>query len=418
MKLNNFKYIVVLMFILSAPSLLMSLLAYKIGINNTIYDILLMGSVVFLGVSLPKSAYLENNQKNLLYFYIIILLYLLIIWNVGVFMSGSRRAIFKYFLTAPFLIYILNSRSFSLPKFIKYYLFAAFILSLLSIIQFVGVPLGLISLSKNPLRADLNDSFVGIGGFWGQLENSDTVGFLSRNIGFFSEPTNFAQFLMVPMFLVAYRTFYIGEKSKKNKFFFITIVIAFILTFSVANFFGLLVGLAIFFALRISNKYYSKRGLKKAGQIAFFTGLLFVGYQFYTITNSYSRTENIIGKRTGSNIDNRIGRNAVYFNRIVEKPFGDIDYKKEFQMATGFIGNIAIVGGYPMLIIVILFIITYISKIYFVAKQSKYLLIYIGLFAYLVPAIWDAHLYEYQFIFILVFYNILLKYDKHNLQIV
>jgi hypothetical protein len=419
MKLNNLKYIIVLILILSSPSLLTYFLWQKTGLSVTIFDLLLLSFIIIMGITSAKSAVLKNDQRALLFFFIFVLIYLLIIWNIGTLLSGSKRAIFKYFLVAPFLIFILNSYTFSLQKFINYYLFVTFALSLLSIIQYIGVPLGVISLAKNTVRVSLEDSYVGIGGFYSQLENSSVTGIFSRNTGFFSEPTNFGQFLIVPLFLSAQKTFYSKEKNKKNVAVFSIILLAFLLTFSVANFFGLFIGLIIFSLVRMNNKYYKgKSRMVYLTQIFIFIGILYGSYQFYNLTNSFNRTENIVGKNTNSNIDNRIWRNNVYFQRIIEKPFGDIDYKNDFGMATGMIGNIAIVGGYPLLILVMIFLVNYLRKIFFWAKNSRYLLIYIGLFSYFPVAIWDAHLYEYQFIFILVFYSTLLKYDKHNFIVI
>jgi ABC-type multidrug transport system fused ATPase/permease subunit len=292
---------------------------------------------------------------------------------------------------------------------------------LLSVIQYFGVPLGFISLKQAVLRSSLEDLYIGIGGFYDYLEFGDIFGISSRNQGYFSEPANFGQFLNLPLFISAYKFFNHEKKTKKtySLIIFLTIALAYFLTFSVANFFGLFIGLMLFYFFRINNKFIRKKSaINKMINVLFLIGVIFSVVKFYEYTNSFSTKEAIIGKSTSSNLIKRAERNQVYFDRIKAYPFGDIEFKKEYTAATGLIGSIAIVGGYPLLILMFLFFLFYFRKIYSSMKKSKYLLIYIGFFSYMVPALWDAKFYEYYFLFVIVFFSTIIKHEQMGKKII
>jgi hypothetical protein len=410
-KKENIRYVVVLTIILSSPSNLVDYLLLKIGLSNTVFDFILLGSSVAIALMHSKQVSLTKFQKNVQIFFYILLVYLLVIWNADILFAGSQRSVFKAVVLAPLLMIIFNDSFFNFQKFIKYFLFVAFLLSLLSVIQYFGVPLGFIRLKPAML---LEGIYVGIGGFYHYLELGDVFGIASRNQGYFSEPTNFGQFLTLPLFNAGYN-FFIRE-SKKSKMFdaivFSTILLAYLLTFSVANFFGLFAGLIIYLFFRVRYKsIHIKSSLVKIISVLLLIAIGYSAFKFYEFTNSFTTDDAIIGKNTASNLTNRVGRNEVFFDRIIDHPFGDIDYKNEYTSATGMIGIIAIVGGYPLLILMSLFFLFYFRKIYIVMKGSKYLLMYAGLVAYMIPTIWDAKFYEYYFLFVIVFFSTLTKHE-------
>ena len=115
MRKSDLKYIVILIYLLSSPSLLMKFILMELGVNSTYFDLFMLIVLVFLAVSGAGTARYSRLQKNIFWLYIIILLYLAAIWNIKIMFSGSNRAIFKYLLTAPLFIMIFNS-SFSMDK--------------------------------------------------------------------------------------------------------------------------------------------------------------------------------------------------------------------------------------------------------------------------------------------------------------
>ncbi len=418
---ENFRYIIVLALVLSSPSLLVAFVLSQIGFSSTVFDIFILGSLLSVALLFCKNTYLTSFQRGIQLFLIVLLSYLLVIWNVDIIPAGSQRNIFKVLLAAPLLMIIFNDSLFDLQKFIRYFLIVSFILSLLSLVQYFGVPLGLVSLEPATLRSSMENTYVGLGGFYHYLEFGGVFGIESRNQSFFSEPTNFGQFLNLPLFIAAHKVFghKTGQKKLQDSIILFTILLAYLLTFSVANFFGLFGGLIFYFFFRINNNYSGRR-LARTRLIGFIllVAISFGAYKFYEYTNTFSTQEAIIGKSTSSNLTNRTERNQVYFDRIKDYPFGDIEYKTEYAYATGLIGSIAITGGYPLLGLMLIFFVFYFRKVYLSMKKSKYLLIYCGLISYMLPAIWDAKFYEYYFLFVFVFFSTLMRHEELDKKIV
>jgi hypothetical protein len=413
-KQSDIKYWLIILFWLSSPSFLVGFIASQVGINRTLINLAFLGMLLVIVIKDFGSSRYTKLQKNIFWLYVLMLIYLILIWNIKILGSGSNRAIFKYLLTAPLFMIVFTSRSFQFQRFINLYVGVAFVLALLSIIQYIGVPLGIISLKSNTLRESMEGSYVGIGGFYSNLEFGNVVGVLSRNQGFFSEPTNFAQFLMLPLAISGYHLFnpQIQFYKKRKILIFVSIALAFLLTFSVANFFGLFIGLLFFSFWSISNK--NSLGFGKSRwliSLILFIGISLSLYQFYNITNSSSRKENVIGKKTSSNFENRLWRITTYTNRAIEYPTGDLDYRAKYSHASGVIGSSVITGGWIFLILALAILIHIVFKVVLTSRRGKFLLIYSGFIAYLLPVLWDAHFYEYQLMINIIIISVFIKYE-------
>lgn len=400
--------------LLSSPCLLISFLLTEFGINLTQARVLILSILFLIALYSLKDATFIPTQKTLLLYYLIILIYLGAIWNFEILGSGSPRAVFRAILVGPLLLIIMNSKRFDIKNFTNFFIAVAFILSGLSIIQYFGVQIGLVPLKPTTLRWSLGDNYVGIGGYFSFRKHITCIpGLQYRNMGFFSEPTNFAQFLLVPLFLSMYKYFH--SKKLLNLIMLSTISLAFILTFSVANYFGFFFGLTMFFCLKLNNPHFLK-GLYNIKIISILSVLLvgFGIYSFYKITDQYSRSELIIGKHTSANIMNRLGRNAIYFERMLDYPLGDINFKHVYTQNTGFWGHVGIAGGFPLILIMFCFLLSFLSSMFKRMRKSKYLLIYAGLIAYLIPAMWDVKFYEAYFLFLIAFFSVFVKYDMNK----
>ena len=411
------KNILLLIVTLSSPSLLITYFLIVSGINITIFRYFLLITTIIVAISGIRRYQLTYFQRRIQFTIIIILFYLLINWNTEIIFSGSPRSVFRTILLSPFIMIILNDRKFNLNKFINLFIFIAFVLASLSIIQYFGSPLGLINLKPaGILRSSQESNFIGIGGIY---PNSGEIGFggiIARNHGFFSEPTNFAQFLLVPMFLSSYKL--LKNKNLLNIFIFSSIVLAFFLTFSVACFFGVITGLLVFFLVKMKNSKLKKSILNsKLVSLLIFCLLIFSLLYFYNFTNQRSDIH-VLAKGTSIGFDYRMERNIIYFDRISKHPLGDINFKHVYVSNPGLIGNISLAGGYPLLLSMLFFFVYYFKIIYKQMIKSKYLLVYVGLFAYFIPALWDATFYENYFLFLFVFYSTFMKYDQMGYEII
>jgi hypothetical protein len=311
---------------------------------------------------------------------------------------------------------IFNDRKFNLNYFIKIYILTASILAITSLLQHF-LPFGTFSMADSSLiRFSHTGIYIGIGGIYNTMGEFGFEGIIRRNQSWFSEPTNFGQFLMVPMFL----SFYILtiKKSWINLLSFLSISIAFLSTYSVANFFGLIGGLIFLYFSKMRNRGLEKKLFNsKIFNLIIVLLLVFSLVLFFNYTNQESDL-NVLTKSTMRGLKYKLNRNIIFFDKILEHPFGDINYKHEFTRSTGMIGNIAITGGYPLLVFFLFFYVYFFTVIYKQMIKSQYLAIYAGIFAYFIPCLWDAKFYEDYFLFTFIFYSTFLKHDQMGHEII
>ena len=135
---------------------------------------------------------------------------------------------------------------------------------------------------------------------------------------------------------------------------------------------------------------------------------------FFQITNSNSINDSVLGKDTSGNLTDRLDRNLLYLNHIQQKPFGDIDFQRDTAWNPGFVGTAAIVGGYPLLLILATFLTMYFHKIINRLKRSRLLVLYISLISFFVPGLWDLQFYETYFVFIFVYFTTLIRFEMNG----
>jgi hypothetical protein len=399
---------------LTYPSLLVDYLLNVINFNLSLFRLILLLVIIIVAFNSTEKKPIFIFSKNIISYYTLGIVILFIGLSINSLVTGSIYLL-RTTLLFPLFLVIMRSKVFDLKYFINFYLNVVFILALLSIIQYFLTPLGLIQYNNyNFLSEGMKIGFGGV-----MYESEKSISTLSRNIGFFTEPTNFAQMLIIPLFLSLYKLTTL--KNIKNIFLFSTIGLAFALTFSVANFFGLLFGLIIYFYFKIkntqnikSNQYY-----KKILYFIFFIFIIIIIYYFFKITNETSyNSKLIIGKNTYSSYIDRINRVSINFKNIKDNPFGNLAFRDKFNSNSGFIGTVLIAGGFPYLMFWIFFLYYYYKRIFKKGFKSQYLLIYIGLVAYLLPMLWDVQFFEGQFLFYLALFAVILKYDKQGYRFV
>lgn len=409
--------LLLILIVLSSPCLLLDFLLNVFGLSITLFEIFILAITIFVVFFISYQYRFTIFQRNIQNYFIIIVVYFLLIWNVDVLLSGSQRNVFRVVIFYPLLMIIMNDRRFRIYQFIRLFLFISFVFASLSILQYIVLPLGLIPVrSASFVRSSLDGAYVGIGGVYTVVQETGFYGIAYRNQGFFSEPTNFAQFLMVPMFISLQKL--LNKKNWRNILYFLSIAIAFFLTFSVANYFGVFTGFVLFYYLRTrSRKYYKKGHISKIGNAILTVFVVYLAFSFFQMTDVKSDSD-VLAKNTMGGLGYKFDRNLVYFDRIIKYPFGDIQFKNEYTASTGLIGHIALAGGFPFLLMMILFFAYYFRTLLKWMPNSKYLLIYIGLFAYFIPVLWDAKFYEHYFLFILVFFATFMKYDQMGYELV
>ena len=309
----------------------------------------------------------------------------------------------------------MKSKSLDLPYFLNFYLNIVSIIAMLSVVQYFATPFGLVSFKD--LGVGPEGAVFGFGGA-GSFIGPRAMSMIPRNVGFYSEPTNFAQMLMIPLFISYYKT--LELKSIKNITQLLIITVAFLLTFSVANFFGFIVGATFYYYMKLRNPNFIRTG-KEVKIITTISTLIFIvyaGYSFFQITNENTyNSDVIIGKNTVASSQNRIERILIYYEEVKKHPFGNWSFREKYTSNPGFIGTALLAGGFIFLAFWILFLMNFYKKVYRISARSPFLLIYSGIFAFMLPMIWDVQFMEAQFLFYIALFVTIVKYDSLGLQI-
>ena len=125
----------------------------------------------------------------------------------------------------------------------------------------------------------------------------------------------------------------------------------------------------------------------------------------------------IIGKNTVASSQNRIERILIYYEEVTKHPFGNWSFREKYTSNPGFIGTALLAGGFIFLAFWILFLMNFYKKVYRISARSPFLLIYSGIFAFMLPMIWDVQFMEAQFLFYIALFVTIVKYDSLGLQI-
>ena len=410
-----YKNISIFAFVLMQPCLFIDESILALGLSLPMERFLLLGNLLAIAFFSHRTFSLNRLQCKIVIYFVVIICYLFVIDVL--FYQGTEyttRGTIRKFITAILILIIINDRKFNIVRLYNFFVYVAFVFSLLSVIQYIGYVTGVINLSNYSFKTYSVgwDTLKGFGGF---TEYGYMFGKFYRNQSYWIEPARFAQFLMIPLFLSLNK--YQKLKSKKNIFVFMIIVLAFILTFSVANYFGLLIGLIIYF---LFFQHKGKISLKPFYRIMIFISvffILFLGYSLYNISNTYGYYQysgNILGKFTSESVETRVGRFQIASSVLDKNVFGNALLTKSYKSNPTAIGMLIIYGGIPLAVLCLLFAGTFYLSLYRFLKRSKNMFIYISSIAYFIPFNWYGSYYENVFLFQIVFFTALMRYELKN----
>ena len=395
---------------LYSPSLIILVIFDKTGINRSLGYLMILSNLLYLAHRYSNTTEFLKFQRKIIFIYLIIIIYIIIVW-ISLYDGQRNNSPKGIILTSLCLIaffYILNSSNFNLPKLTNFIIVIAFIFSILSINLYIGYLLGYMPVSKYILPGYQIGTGMGFGGFL--AERASFEQFLSlRNMSYWSEPAKFAQYLQLPIFLSIYK--YSINKNLKNLFISVTIITAFLLTFSVANFFSVLIAYALYSVfLKVKISKFKIRYLL-IGLI-----LIFIIFKFYQLTNVEGK-QYVFAKGTDSTLENRFERFSTVYNFINKTPFGDVSKSDATDNPTA-IGNILVIGGFPLLIIdliiMIIFFINYNKHI----RRSRYKIIFIIFINFFIAFIWYGNFHGLYFLFLISLYSTYIRYEKLNKSII
>ncbi len=411
--ITYYKIVSIFAVVLMEPCLLVDELIVNLGFNLSLGRILIIANLAFIAFSSFNRISLNRLQKSIVAYLVVIAVYLILIglfiyYGTGFSTSGNIRKI----ITIILIMIIVNDKYFDIILLKKSFVSLAFIISLLAVFQFIGFILGIIQLELYTFQT-YDPGQVVYFNFGGFVDKYSFYGFFYRSQSYWTEPAVFAQFLIIPLFFQG-KTL-LSERTFNSLFVMLTISAAFLLTFSVANYFGALFGLAMYFIFTKSksrNKFSPALRiitLTMAGLIIFAIIILFS----YTDVNPYGKTT-VLGKSTTASIEERYDR-LVFAASVLENSFfGDPTIRKNWSRNPTAIGMLVIWGGVPMIVLVFGFVIKYYMALFKRIKLSKNALIYSGSIAYFVGFNWYGSYLDPVFLFQIILFTCLFKYETES----
>ncbi|MFQ5652630.1 MAG: hypothetical protein ACE5IY_22075 [bacterium] len=416
-----YKNISLALVFMSSPSLLVD----KI-LDVTIHNLSIGNGLIFLnllwlaGISMRTTS-LSRLQKAIFTYFLLIIFFFVAVWialyGLNLTGSGPRGMIRTFFHGLCFFV-ILNDPRFDMRRFNRFMIKFALCLAVLSLILYYGCLFGKITLrAVHPSGYGHNQIYLeGFGGYLNTYDNLSRYGFLFRSQSYFSEPTNFAQFLIVPLFL-AWETLR-RNKHGKNVLTFGLLVFAFVLTFSVANFFGAFVALVAYFVLRKGKSTTTSFRIRVVVfNLLMLLTIAYFLHDFYLTTEKKHLTTSVIARGTTENIINRKERFETAMSVLKYSLFGDLRFREQFTANPGLLGGTIIDGGVIVCGLLILLLAQLFTAIFRRFRRSEYLLIYMGSLAYFVAFFWDGQLHENYFLFFIALYTTYIKLDKDGVAL-
>ena len=373
-----------------------------IGISDDLGQLVIFANLVILLFLSKEYISLSGIQQQIILIYISVALYLIIsslfLYDDTTYIFKSFRVFFKDIVIGIICFLIINDRRINIIELNKLFVTFAFVFCFLSLILYFGFLFGNIDLKAKILPGSITPRMRGY--FLGYLDSVNKNFLLLRNQSFWSEPAKFAQFLVIPLFITL--KLYQNKKSIRNAIVLVTISLSFVLTFSVANFYGVIISL-ILFSFLVSTKFNSTSSNKQFVGIIGVIILLIIGFYFYEVTQE-SSTTNILGKNLSQHVDNREERFGIAVKTLDYSYFGDLKLYSNYHINTTAIGQLIMVGGIPAIIFITIAIYIF-FKMIFKDIRIKKSFIAASAIAFFIAFTWYGNYLGIYFIFILGYFT-------------
>jgi hypothetical protein len=402
---------------LLSPSLIINEIATQLHLSITIINMVIFANIIVLYVHLSKTISISSNFKRYLITIFLIQIYLVMVWVVvydGNIYGAGPRSFIKVMTLILFSALIMRSRQFDIVKFNVLFINIAFLLSLSSIFLYIGYNLDYVSLSWERLEGHYSYMWKGFGGYLNTIGNAYGTNYGSqiRSQSFFSEPANFAQYLTIPLFFALQQ--FILNRNMMSIIKLLTISVALILTFSVANIFGVIFAILLYTVLSSIKNPGKNKVLNRSIYLIASALVVIYSLQLYSSVNDL-RGQTVMAKGTDYySFFVKIERMGVYLSEINDHPMGNIEFIDDNKSNPGLIFNILIIGGYPLFLLFMPIVYSFFRTMWRSVKYSKYQYLYLGPFAYILPILWEGEIREYYLLFILILFPIISEMDKKN----
>jgi hypothetical protein len=410
-----YKNVSIVIPILYSPCLIVNEIIEMTGVGLYFRGLILLNLFLIAAFSF-KRAQFTKYQKIVLSTIIISLLYFIIL-GITIY-QGSNYTVktpIKNYMTAILIFVIINDIKFNLNRFIRMFIAISFLFSLTSVLQLALYYVG--SFTPNPYYLKTYDvgRYTGIG-FGGFISGDYFIGNIYRIESFWREPSRFAQFLQASIFLSLHQ--YISKKKIATLFVLLTLIIAFILTFSVANYFAVLFGLTLFFLIARKDIIIKMKTIRIILTPILIIVLVSGFISFYKYTeSSIDETGNFLSKKTVQQLDERLKRINYATTVLQDSYFGNPNIRNNWSRNPSALGMMIVWAGIPGVILAIMLSIVFFRSIIKQVRKSKYSIIYIGSITFFIAFNWYGSYFENYFLFLIALYLVIIKYDDQNVNI-
>jgi len=424
---NHYKNISILLVVLLYPCVLVeeNIFVSLLGIKTITGQWILLINLAVIGFSslLRSEVVLSGLQKRMILFFIFVGLYLSVIVFMQsggvskIFMQALRVDVKQLAIGILFLL-IINSRSFDIEGLARAYINVAFAISFLSLIGYFGYLSGVIKPSVKIISSYGNQAWLDLHGlgYLNTLVLNESFGFLPRMQAYWTEPARFAQFLICPLTLA------IDFRSRKVSLIdlvkLLTIVLAFLLTFSVTCYFALIIGTMLY----LNSKGLFSGSKKRFGLRPLILVTIIACSWLLFSSASRQSGESIFAKDILHGVIYRYQATVLQtLDEILDNPFGNYDNavrRVELGIVGATIGApivLLLKGGIVLFLFFSLFII-YIFR-YAIKKGGHRTYYFYGILSFMIAISWYGNFFQYQFLFNIVLFSSVMRVCSPSLNL-
>jgi hypothetical protein len=400
-----YKNISILILTIMSPCLLVDEITASLGNPFVFRSAIMLNLLILALLSLRSSKiwdFSRDQKRILIYFMLAIGYYLVIGVTVYPGTGYTTKTPIKNFIMGILVFIIINNQGFSLKRLTNIFVNMAFLLSLLAVVQYIMYYIDIIELKKYVLKtySPGDYRYIGFGGF---IDPDYMRWNIYRIESFWREPSRFAQYLQIPLFIAIYR--YSKQKILKNLVVIIVIGSAFVLTYSAANYFSFIIAFIVYFSIVRKDSLSNIRLLKRTISYGFVSILIYLLVAFFIYTNQYSENSSnkVLEKRTTRQFANRIER-FVFASSVLEVSiFGDPTIRNNWRRNPSAIGMLFIWGGIPGVLLSLGYSVRFYALVIRAVRKSSYGIIYVGSLAFFIAFNWYGSYFDTYFIFIIAF---------------
>jgi hypothetical protein len=407
----------ILIYLLLAPSWLLTNIIFPyIGLSKNTGLVFVIANLFVLVLITHRKTFFSRVQKTFIFSYIVLAVYLLLL-QLTKYEGSDNSTVGEIFMVLGgiFVLFLLNNPRFDLKYFVRLFIFLSFFFSFLSVILYIDF---LLNTKILPSWTDPNflDGLTTMGGY---IAIDDMYGNLYRNQSFWSEAARFAQFLIIPMALSFVR--YIKYNKIMDLLIFVTILIAYFLTFSVANFLATLFCGFLFYVVYKdvkTSRYFKHKFIKRILNLIM-GGVVFVLlFNFYNITNKQDYGDSIIGKGFNVSAIDRVERFNVAASVIDNDFFGNRSFTKFYARNPTPYGVALIFGGVPYLLLVLANAIIFYFVLIKETRYLKYKYVYLSSLSFFIAFNWYGNFTEAYYLFQIALISTFIKREKEGINFI